>query len=111
VLALLPAASVGCVVTSPPYWALRSYPVSAEVFGGDRLCAHEWIASVVPGGSGDSSSGRRDRRAGRQRGEHQPGMCARCGAWCGALGLEPQPEDFVAHHRLRDCTIFERRAG
>jgi DNA modification methylase len=37
VLAELPAESVQCVVTSPPYWGLRDYKLPAQVWGGDRL--------------------------------------------------------------------------
>ena len=34
VLATLPAESVHCVVTSPPYWGLRDYGIPPTVWGG-----------------------------------------------------------------------------
>ena len=33
-LAAMPAESVHCVVTSPPYWGLRDYKLPASVWGG-----------------------------------------------------------------------------
>ena len=39
VLASLPAESVHCVVTSPPYWGLRDYG-TASWDGGDEACDH-----------------------------------------------------------------------
>ena len=40
VLASLPADSVDCVVTSPPYWGLRDYG-TATWDGGDAECDHK----------------------------------------------------------------------
>ena len=51
-LALLPDASVQCVVTSPPYWGLRDYGIGASVWGGDATCDHEWRSFVRVGKSG-----------------------------------------------------------
>jgi DNA modification methylase len=31
----MPADSVHCVVTSPPYWGLRDYGTPPQVWGGD----------------------------------------------------------------------------
>lgn len=97
VLKTLPEASVQTVVTSPPYWGLRAYGTSAQVWGGDPACAHEWQPSTVPLGSGDDKSFRRDRAAGVQRDQTQPGFCVKCGAWSGELGLEPTPDLYVEH--------------
>ena len=97
VLATLPEASVQTVVTSPPYWGLRAYGTSAQTWGGDPTCAHDFTPSEVPLGSGSKESFRRDRAAGVQRNERQPGACAKCGAWSGELGLEPTPELYVEH--------------
>src|SRR5690554_4576453 len=38
----IPGESVQVVVTSPPYWGLRDYPVPDTVWGGDPECQHEW---------------------------------------------------------------------
>ena len=40
VLATLPANSVHCVVTSPPYYGLRDYG-TAQWAGGDAACDHQ----------------------------------------------------------------------
>lgn len=39
VLELMPADSVDCVVTSPPYWGLRDYQTATWI-GGDAACQH-----------------------------------------------------------------------
>lgn len=97
VLAGLPEASVQMCVTSPPYWGLRAYGTNAQVWGGDQDYKHEWQASIVPLGSGDDKSFRRDKAAGIKRESTQPGFCAKCNAWSGELGLEPTPELYVEH--------------
>jgi DNA modification methylase len=73
-LRVLPAASIDCVVTSPPYWGLRDYGLPAQVWGGKADCGHDWIEDLA-GGS----------------------KCSRCHAWSGQLGLEPSPELYVVH--------------
>jgi len=42
VLRLLPAASIDCCVTSPPYWGLRDYGLPPSTWGGDFGCPHRW---------------------------------------------------------------------
>lgn len=95
---------VKCIVTSPPYWALRDYGTEPQVWGADPACEHEW-GDTIPGdkrrGQRGTSSIMADRKVsdaqvlGRQadKGQH----CQHCGAWRGQLGLEPTPELFVAH--------------
>jgi DNA methylase len=73
VMADMPDDSVDCVVTSPPYWALRDYGVAPVVWGGEAKCSHKWQAA--------------------RRGK----WCAKCEAWLGCLGLEPDPGLFVTH--------------
>ena len=71
-LRTLPANSVDCIVTSPPYWGLRDYGLPPVVWGGDPACDHGW--------TGDGAS-----------------TCVPCGAWRGQLGLEPTHELYVTH--------------
>ncbi len=86
-LASLPANSVHCVVTSPPYYGLRLYQgVEPLVWGGEPGCQHEWAG-------GDEKSGR---------------SCRRCDAWQGHLGLEPSVELYVEH--LAEIFRLVRRA-
>lgn len=68
----LPANSIDCVVTSPPYWGLRDYGLPPVIWDGDGTCAHIWTA------------------------EHET-TCSSCGAWRGQLGLEPSPDRYVSH--------------
>ena len=134
--------SVQCVVTSPPYWGLRSYAgEQRQVWGGDSEHEHVWAA--VPTAEGYTGTARWQHSE-NGRGEEQPdekrlrnrhhaqgatsqrkgrsnveaqrndgliarstrpeawgqidrgGFCA-CGAWLGALGLEPDPAMYVEH--------------
>lgn len=73
-LRMLPAASVDCAVTSPPYWGLRDYGLPAQVWGGEADCAHDWTEDPA------------------HRSE-----CRKCHAWRGQLGLEPSPALYVDH--------------
>jgi DNA modification methylase len=45
VLATLPAESVHCVVTSPPYWGLRDYGVAGQI--GLEGVPHEYVETMV----------------------------------------------------------------
>jgi DNA modification methylase len=94
-LPTLPAESVQCCVTSPPYFGLRDYG-TAEWSGGDPGCDH--------------SARRRDPRAERPRHGLTGGTetvevatlyrdrCLRCGAVRidGQIGAEPNPDTYVA---------------
>lgn len=88
VLKTLPAQSVHCVVTSPPYWGLRDYG-TAKWKGGDSKCDHAGRRNYEAGG-------KQDRSAGTSR---DGGNCRKCGARRvdQQLGLERTPEEYVAH--------------
>lgn len=47
-LRAIPAASVQCVVTSPPYFGLRDYGAEPLIWGGDERCSHEWTEVFTP---------------------------------------------------------------
>jgi DNA modification methylase len=102
---------VQCCVTSPPYWGLRDYGVPPLVWGGDLECEHEWGEAVAVNATNHTDK-RRWNHARNGRGEDQPvekrpgwkrqtitqgQFCQLCGAWCGALGLEPTPDLYIAH--------------
>ena len=93
----LPSESMHCAVLSPPYWGLRDYGLPPQVWDDPGGCEHEWQPSLEPGGQGNGNSFRRDKKAGRKRGGHQPGFCKKCNAWRGSLGLEPTPELYIQH--------------
>ncbi len=99
--------SIQCVVTSPPYWGLRKYEGEQELVWGDSQCEHEWATTVrkVENNSGLSGSTltsgasleRRQQWHDGKSGTVASGFCIKCGAWCGAYGLEPTPEMYVEH--------------
>lgn len=87
----LPAESVHCCVTSPPYWGLRAYGTEPQVWGGDAEdCEHEWDTSVRKGISGGTASEKVQIKPDRET-----GTCRRCGAIKCELGSEPTPDLFV----------------
>lgn len=67
----MPDESIDCVVTSPPYWALRDYKIPVQIWDDDPLCKHEW--------------------------DIKEGTCIKCGAWIGSLGLEPNIQLYISH--------------
>lgn len=84
------------VVTSPPYWGKRKYPIGDLWWGGVAGCEHRVDCATAP-----------VRRS--MRGE-SPGMAGapvladftgggrcRCGAWWGQLGQESTPHEYVGH--------------
>lgn len=91
VLDELPAESVQCVVTSPPYYGLRDYG-TARWEGGDSECDH----SYFKGGNGSASS-KQVTSAGTQKYQYA-GKCEKCGArrTDSQLGLERTPDEYVA---------------
>lgn len=103
VLRRLPDESVRCVVTSPPYWGLRDYGLPVTVFGSDEDCEHTWGLEIRRGGSagkqGSTSqrNGRRNIKAQERQDDSLGTFCTHCGAWRGALGLEPTPDLYIEH--------------
>ena len=101
--------SVQCVVTSPPYWGLRSYPVPPSIWGGESACEHEWGDPQPPPLRGPGNTAESAlRKSGltnpaghlaEVKGVPRTGgaWCSGCGAWRGQLGLEPTPELYVQH--------------
>ena len=109
VLKQLPSESVDCVMTSPPYWALRDYSVNPQIWDGDKNCEHEWyevdvLRKATPG---DKPSLNSKIAIHRSNNENRPGkpsdFCIKCGAWRGALGLEPTFQLYIKHL----CDIFD----
>jgi DNA modification methylase len=113
----LPEQSVHVIVTSPPYFALRSYDVPASVWGGDKACLHEFQREHYRlENHGDVSRGpvaraesreARDKQHYNQRNQArttntkvgliEAATCTECGAWLGRLGHEKTPELYIAH--------------
>ena len=106
----LPDESVQTCVTSPPYWGLRQYAgEQQQVWGGDADHAHEWGAErFVATGNAPSAKSTLTTNNGRgplpgdkyeasNAGTASTGAFCPCGAWYGALGLEPTPDLYVEH--------------
>lgn len=94
VLRELEAASVQCVVTSPPYWAQRDYGLG-EWVGGDAECEHAGLPIRTLAGCNERYHGK--KFATDKQGE-TPGPSCRCGAvrQSEGIGLEPTPQAWIA---------------
>lgn len=88
-LRTLPAASVHCVITSPPYFNLRDYG-TATWEGGDLTCAHRLGRETNRATAKNASNSASSISYGQ--------TCAKCGAHRidDQIGLEPTPEEYVA---------------
>lgn len=86
----LPAESVHCCVTSPPYWGLRDYGIPPSVWGGDPDCQHEWSEKGRKGGGshthtdGTAQTGHLHMAAHEAISNASTGQFCACGAWRGA---------------------------
>ncbi len=89
--------------SSPPYYGKRDYGVEASVWGGSPECRRVWGGELLdrskrsPGTQGGSLTGDGRYQAEACRFEIRSNFCVECGAWKGALGLEPTPELYVEH--------------
>lgn len=106
VLRQMDSDSVDCVVTSPPYWAVRDYfgdPVEWDTAESGRCVAdgHDWEDVVTParGGVGRNANvGANKDGASNNRGHPTvTWRCRRCGAIKCQLGQEPRVDDYITH--------------
>ena len=102
--------SVDCVVTSPPFWALRDYGIESNIWDGGEDCDHEFVESPASlahknrnGLDGSTIGCPESRKRLHGFGEAKGELCVKCGAWRGCLGLEPNFDMFVKHL----CDIFD----
>jgi len=99
-LATLPAESVQCVVTSPPYWGLRDYG-TATWEGGDEGCDHRVVATgdMKRRDVGRAATGTFNGSAvvSELQAPQYRDLCGKCGARRidNQLGLEKTPEEYV----------------
>ena len=104
ILKKIPDESIDCVVTSPPYYALRNYGEEANiVWGGNPKCEHEWEYETKkffkkPGKSSKLNNGKGANPKWEYLDETKTeAFCRKCGAWYGQLGLEPDPQMYLEH--------------
>lgn len=101
-LRMLEPESVQCVVTSPPYYGLRSYgsePVEWECLNSCESHQFEIVGwQPQAGGQGDASA-KQVTNIGSQESQRPVarGMCRWCNTWLGELGHEPTPAMYVEH--------------
>lgn len=97
----LPDESVQTCVTSPPYWGLRAYGTTPQIWGGDPLCPHVWEDHLQPAANGiihiGGMSGETLSETSATRKPKKSAFCSLCNAWRGELGLEPTPQLFTEH--------------
>lgn len=103
VMAGMPDESVDCIVTSPPYWALRDYGTEPQIWptAESEGCDHEWVTHIEQrrGGSGINANVRANR-CNSKNNRDAPTIsdyCAKCNAWKGQLGLEPRFQEYIDH--------------
>jgi len=113
VLKTLPDEIINCCVTSPPYWGLRNYNTTPQIWDGDENCKHEWnirkYSKVTNYNEGFNQRWENSPNKIQKQSEMgkirniEEGFCSKCGAWRGSLGLEPTFELYIKHL----CDIFD----
>lgn len=103
----LPEQSIHCCLTSPPYYAMRTYSTAPQIWDGNPNCNHDWVYAP--------QSPTKLSMSGNTQGEYGGGIvnaakvyancrptgsglfCTKCNAWRGELGHEPSPGLYVDH--------------
>ena len=98
----IPSESVDCIVSSPPYYGLRSYKGADTMWGGNPECEHEWMNFKKTWHSGTNAGTKELTVRGTFHNNFSDinGTCSKCGAWKGQLGLEPTYQLYVEHLML-----------
>lgn len=103
ILKSLPNESIDCVITSPPYWALRDYGTGKWI-GGDLKCDHK----KNPPAFSEKALAKSTIGAYANTGHAQENYMKICGK-CGAkredkqLGLEPTFQEYIS----KLCDVFD----
>jgi site-specific DNA-methyltransferase (adenine-specific) len=100
VLKQMPDESIDCVVTSPPYWGLRTYGTELQIWDSEKNCNHKWQTKndTLHSGRGDAQkSGKYSMRKAIPDTSIFSEVCSKCHAWRGELGLEPTFELYIKH--------------
>ena len=101
-LAQMPPQSVHMVNFSGPYYGLRSYKTTPQIWGGLADCPHVWGEDWPPSHPGQVAQTKWPQNDAVADGGNQSrgNFCQQCGAWRGSFGNEPTPELYIEHHRL-----------
>ena len=97
--------SVDCVVSSPPYYGLRSYKGADTIWGGNPDCGHEWVGYIRKGQNGGKNSDKLNIKKSNEQNfqmfeDQKQNICHKCGAWKGQLGLESIHQIYIDHMML-----------
>jgi site-specific DNA-methyltransferase (adenine-specific) len=106
-LSRMPDAFLDCVVTSPPYYGLRSYGTEPQIWGGAEGCEHIF-GEQIKYAKQDPRSAEKKREQGAAVGGtitlcdittngNSGAFCRLCNAWRGELGLEPTFQLYISH--------------
>ena len=100
----IPDNSIDCIVTSPPYYGLRSYKGADTIWGGNPECEHEWISQQNHKDNLRFRDPNHTASVGNNKNAEifadptvLSGICSKCGAWKGQLGLEPDYRLYLDH--------------
>ena len=90
------------VMTSPPYFGLRTFAVERDVItGGDSDCRHSWKTSLIKGQVGGGNQGNRNEHPNyavfKPQQDATIGACTKCGAFKGQYGHEKNVTEYVEH--------------
>ena len=92
----IPYESIDCVVSSPPYYGLRSYKGADAIWGGNPECEHEWVNQEIHKDNLRFRDPNHKASVGNHKNQEiysisnvKTNSCYKCGAWKGQLGLEP----------------------
>jgi len=108
----MPCESIDCVVTSPPYWALRAYRTKPQIWDAKEGCRHEWNTERTQRANMSGGYNGILKAKGKENYQEfvnykdrttESNFCQKCGAWRGELGLEPTFQLYVKHL----CDIFD----
>lgn len=96
----MPDNSIDCMITSPPYWGMRSYHTEPQIWGGDSSCEHDfdinsYMNPKAPGSADNSMIGNNKKLL--TKFIITSVMCKKCGAWSGELGNEPMFQMYIDH--------------
>ncbi len=100
VLKLFPDNSIDCIITSSPYYGLRSYGTVHQIWGGDKNCNHNWNNYIKKGISGGTKSEKvqiKNKENFQIVDDSIQSFCLNCNAWKGELGQEPTHLLFIEH--------------
>lgn len=103
-LKTLESNSVDCIITSPPYWALRDYKTEGQIWdeNPNSNCEHDFSNITRPKPTGNVISSKTTLTGGKDKirqsgGIIQSSFCSKCNAWKGQLGQEPTIDLYIKH--------------